>query len=66
MKQLSIKLMNVPILALMDANPFGIEIMCVYRFGSNVRILRYISIVEVSNTITYKMKIVIEQYIKFS
>jgi meiotic recombination protein SPO11 len=35
-KQLSRKL-NIPILALVDANPFGIEIMCVYRFGSNVR-----------------------------
>ncbi|XP_026820261.1 meiotic recombination protein SPO11 [Rhopalosiphum maidis] len=33
-KQLSCKL-NLPILALVDANPFGIEIMCVYRFGSN-------------------------------
>lgn len=22
----------------MDANPFGIEIMCIYRFGSNVRV----------------------------
>lgn len=36
MKQLSCKL-NIPILVLVDANPFGIEIMCVYRFGSNVR-----------------------------
>ncbi|XP_015363355.1 PREDICTED: meiotic recombination protein SPO11 [Diuraphis noxia] len=33
-KQLSCKL-NIPILVLVDANPFGIEIMCVYRFGSN-------------------------------
>ncbi|XP_025203511.1 meiotic recombination protein SPO11 [Melanaphis sacchari] len=33
-KQLSCKL-NIPILALVDANPFGIEIMCVYRFGSS-------------------------------
>jgi len=34
-KKLSCTL-NIPILALVDANPFGIEIMCVYRFGSNV------------------------------
>lgn len=36
MKQLSNKL-SIPILVVVDANPFGIEIMCVYRFGSNVR-----------------------------
>lgn len=35
-KQLSCKL-KIQILALVDANPFGIEIMCVYRYGSNVR-----------------------------
>ncbi|XP_050530565.1 meiotic recombination protein SPO11 [Daktulosphaira vitifoliae] len=33
-KILSINI-NLPILALVDANPFGIEIMCIYRFGSN-------------------------------
>lgn len=42
-KQLSCKL-NIPMLALVDANPFGIEIMCVYRFGSNVRHHIYIKI----------------------
>jgi len=44
-KQLSSKL-NIPILALVDGNPFGMEIMCVYRFGSCVRIIKnnYLSI----------------------
>ncbi|XP_050439053.1 meiotic recombination protein SPO11 [Adelges cooleyi] len=32
-RQLYIK-SNLPILALVDANPYGIEIMCTYRFGS--------------------------------
>lgn len=35
-KQLSCKL-KIQILTLVDANPFGIEIMCIYRYGSNVR-----------------------------
>lgn len=43
-KQVSRKL-NIPILALVDANPYGIEIMCVYRFGSSVRnIFKYLLI----------------------
>lgn len=42
MKQISHKF-NIPILALVDANPYGIEIMCVYRFGSSVRnIFKYL------------------------
>jgi meiotic recombination protein SPO11 len=30
------KFLGVPVLALVDADPHGIEIMCVYRFGSLV------------------------------
>jgi hypothetical protein len=30
------KSLGVPVLILMDADPHGIEIMCVYRFGSLV------------------------------
>lgn len=30
--------LQLPIFALMDADPHGIEIMCVYRFGSLVRL----------------------------
>ncbi|VVC34577.1 Meiotic recombination, Spo11,Topoisomerase 6 subunit A/Spo11, TOPRIM domain,Spo11/DNA topoisomerase VI [Cinara cedri] len=36
-KKLSCKL-KIQVLALVDANPFGIEIMCVYKYGSNTMI----------------------------
>lgn len=29
--------LNLPVYALVDADPYGIEIMCVYRYGSLVR-----------------------------
>jgi hypothetical protein len=39
--QLLWKSLGVPVLALVDADPHGIEIMCVYRFGSLVSILKH-------------------------
>lgn len=34
------KSLGVPVLVLVDADPHGIEIMCVYRFGSLVSLSR--------------------------
>ena len=28
--------LTIPVLALVDADPYGVEILCIYKFGSKV------------------------------
>jgi DNA topoisomerase VI subunit A len=36
------KFLGVPVLVLVDADPHGVEIMCVYRFGSLVSLSEFL------------------------